>query len=554
MKLRAGEKIIIFTIICLVIFIVFYSHKSFAANCGGAVACACGDTITSSYTRSTGLDCTNAGVVWSVGANGITIDCENNTISGDDVNTTVIIRNPSYTGVVINNCIVDDATVSGLSLEGASETTTTNFAGNSTGNQGIQHLGTATANHTNLTANNNADDGVSVHGGTVTINGGSFTGNADGLAIVAAADGGACTVIGDDIAITGGTVRDIQIGSSNFATDVTLTNVTIDKTGGATDTAEIIDITESIGTTVDMNVLVINNVPVGTVAQLITIEGGTTTINNANITGNSGDTDTSIFNINGVSTTATVNNSSVYSRFKSFLVANGGTLTLSDSTITGDQLSGSIGSQISNAGSSASFENVVFDTLYQGIFVSTTDDVVTINRCRFDNIIDHHVYDTGSSATVNVYYSIFNETEANKNSLAFLSANAANIYNNIFYDEATRDGRGIIIPSGMTANVKNNIFMNLVYCINNATGAGINVYNNLTYNNVALKTGSAVTWNNAVTSDPLFKNVGTDFDLKLTSPAIYQGVDVSLSTDYNGATIRGAAPNIGAYETWPKVM
>jgi len=54
--------------------------KAKAANCGGATPCVCGDTVTSSYTMTSDLNC-GAGDGLIVGANGITINGNSHTIT-----------------------------------------------------------------------------------------------------------------------------------------------------------------------------------------------------------------------------------------------------------------------------------------------------------------------------------------------------------------------------------------------------------------------------------------------------------------------------------------
>lgn len=51
-----------------------------AANCGGATACGCTDTITSDYTMTSDLTCPNYAL--DIGADGITLDCDYHTITG----------------------------------------------------------------------------------------------------------------------------------------------------------------------------------------------------------------------------------------------------------------------------------------------------------------------------------------------------------------------------------------------------------------------------------------------------------------------------------------
>ncbi len=89
-------------IITLVVLFVLKAQKTKAANCGGAVVCACGDTVTSSYTLTGNLTCTGNGL--RVGAAGITIDGGGFTITGDGGADDYGIYNLSgYSGVTIRD-------------------------------------------------------------------------------------------------------------------------------------------------------------------------------------------------------------------------------------------------------------------------------------------------------------------------------------------------------------------------------------------------------------------------------------------------------------------
>ena len=65
----------------------------------------------------------------------------------------------------------------------------------------------------------------------------------------------------------------------------------------------------------------------------------------------------------------------------------------------------------------------------------------------------------------------------------------------------------------------------------------------------------ANTPNSSGSLDPLFRNYtgnyssDYDFFLQSTSPAINEGTDVGITTDYEGRT-RDATPDIGAFEFW----
>ncbi len=87
------------------IFGIFDLQKTKAAECGGDVVCACGDTVIASTTLMTDLDCSSGGNGLIVGANGITIDGNNNTISGSSnpEDPRYGIYNFDYSGVTVEN-------------------------------------------------------------------------------------------------------------------------------------------------------------------------------------------------------------------------------------------------------------------------------------------------------------------------------------------------------------------------------------------------------------------------------------------------------------------
>ncbi|MFH1724428.1 MAG: NosD domain-containing protein [Elusimicrobiota bacterium] len=66
--------------------VAFCAPPAQAAECGGAVACACGDTIMSDYTMSADLDCSadeiTATKMLTIGANGVVLDCAGHSITG----------------------------------------------------------------------------------------------------------------------------------------------------------------------------------------------------------------------------------------------------------------------------------------------------------------------------------------------------------------------------------------------------------------------------------------------------------------------------------------
>ena len=75
-----------------------------ARNCGGAITCACGDTVTSDYTLEDDLDCTSRGLI--VGADGIHIDGNGHHIIGTGGEFSTGIDNNGYDYVTISNLTI----------------------------------------------------------------------------------------------------------------------------------------------------------------------------------------------------------------------------------------------------------------------------------------------------------------------------------------------------------------------------------------------------------------------------------------------------------------
>ncbi len=91
----------------LIIFIVL-SMQAYAANCGGAVACNCGDNLTTSRNLS-GADnltgCASHGLI--INTSGVTLDCNGVTISGAATFYGIDIRADN---VVVSDCVIDGFT------------------------------------------------------------------------------------------------------------------------------------------------------------------------------------------------------------------------------------------------------------------------------------------------------------------------------------------------------------------------------------------------------------------------------------------------------------
>ena len=102
--------------------------------------------------------------------------------------------------------------------------------------------------------------------------------------------------------------------------------------------------------------------------------------------------------------------------------------------------------------------------------------------------------------------------------------------------------------------IRNNIVVNGYRCVSieNIVLTNINVDNNNFYNCSAgtYYAGSTVTgdtYNNNITTDPTFVTAGSDFHLQAGSPCINAGINVGLTTDYDGQAVDDP-PEIGAYE------
>jgi len=138
-----------------------------------------------------------------------------------------------------------------------------------------------------------------------------------------------------------------------------------------------------------------------------------------------------------------------------------------------------------------------------------------------------------------------------------------NFMNNVIHKVNNASGWGINFETNCDNdwdNVKviNNIIYNCYTAMqfeNQGDIDIINVDNNLVYNHtnatIVSYAGSSVTNNtydnNIIGSDPTFVTPGSDFHLQAGSPCINAGIDVGLTTDYDGQAVSDP-PDIGAYE------
>jgi len=204
---------------------------------------------------------------------------------------------------------------------------------------------------------------------------------------------------------------------------------------------------------------------------------------------------------------------------------------------------------------------------------------ITVTRCRFNNsrtAIKINNIQT-SAARIKINYNIFenvgNTTNAYSNAILIQSNWAdtdpipireIDIQNNVM--ESNQSSYSGILVSCWgdidVLNIKNNIIygtfgrpIRITYNGGTPTVDSLSITSNNFYGNTstAISYSGDVTYTNLtesdnITTDPLFTS-STDFNLQETSPCIDAGVDVDLTTDYDGETVpSGALPDIGAYE------
>jgi hypothetical protein len=167
-----------------------------------------------------------------------------------------------------------------------------------------------------------------------------------------------------------------------------------------------------------------------------------------------------------------------------------------------------------------------------------------------------------------IYYNILNNvgrTDSNVGYGMYLGSSQAittdnfNVWNNVIIANTTGvqplDGIRIGMQDGTNISIRNNImqaFNNCGIYFLASTIDVISIENNYNYDNgTAIGDGLAVLTNdtiqNNITTDPAFVTPGSDFHLQAGSGCINTGIDVGLTTDYDGQAV-SAPPEIGAYE------
>ncbi|MFH1133052.1 MAG: NosD domain-containing protein [Nanoarchaeota archaeon] len=99
-----GERL--YCWIAVLFFLVLLPGIS-AANCGGAVQCNCGDTLTSSIILNHDItDCGNHGII--IGVNGVTLDCGGHTIDGTTATSRFGIWVSGYSSITVKYCTIQE--------------------------------------------------------------------------------------------------------------------------------------------------------------------------------------------------------------------------------------------------------------------------------------------------------------------------------------------------------------------------------------------------------------------------------------------------------------
>ena len=127
------KKIILILCLCLW---SLWSSGAWGANCGGETPCACGDTVTSSYSLSSDLTCTNTGDALIINGSGIILDLANYSITGNGSTTVRGIYNASSNTLTIKNGSITNFTSSAIELNGGASPILQDLTISTTGNGG----------------------------------------------------------------------------------------------------------------------------------------------------------------------------------------------------------------------------------------------------------------------------------------------------------------------------------------------------------------------------------------------------------------------------------
>jgi hypothetical protein len=157
------------------------------------------------------------------------------------------------------------------------------------------------------------------------------------------------------------------------------------------------------------------------------------------------------------------------------------------------------------------------------------------------------------TSNVSMYYNVFYHDTGGTINLVHLDGNYHDLYNNIIISRGNL-GAVVGVSNMLNINVYNNILYGLNYGIaigNPLPPGSITHDNNIFFNNTNDYGNGLLRSDNEILSDPLMNNINNfNFSLQWNSPAIDSGIDVNLTTDFDGNPIYGA-PDIGAYEYQP---
>jgi hypothetical protein len=542
----------------LVFLFLLIPSVAFSANCGGATVCACGDTVTSSYTLSGDLNCTNAGPILTIGADGITLDLGGFTIDGDDTNTTECIFNNGFDNITIQNGTVKDATQENIQFAG---TTDNCVFDNITSTGGVESLEISTSTGTQITdCTFNQGSSAMLYLATGLHTNPSITDN-----------------IFNGAASTANIILQLRNCDGMVFTGNTLTNV---QTGATTD--RTINVLNSDVVTFS------NNTITGCEGRGVVFQTSTDISGTGNSITGCEDNCYYFSGATGGLTSSTATSCGAYGfRFDSTTSTMTG-CTSDSATVDGFYATGTSNLTLNNCTAFSSGATGAFAkdsatlTVNDGSYHSNTVDGVgginssalTCNRVTaYGNGDDG--FTTHDTGTLNLYYNI---AYGNFNTgVGVVGASSGNIYNNVFYNNynATNPQNiGIYLSSTGTWNVKNNITKNNEVEINitaaavvggitldsdynifdNSRGGNGFEYNSVSYNFADYKTNSSQDAN-SLNTDPLMKDVANaNFVLLTNSPAIDAGTDVSLTRDYTGNRVPwNDIIDMGAYENYDYV-
>lgn len=153
--------------------------SAFAASCGGATACACGDDVIASTTLTGNLTCGTTSHGLNVAADGVTIDCATFTISRSSAWTNGSterygIHVNGYDGTLIKNCTIGSGWRNGVRIKAATgatiQTSTVSSNGDSTAHVGYGveiTQGSTGITLDTVTVQSNADEGIHISDGSI---------------------------------------------------------------------------------------------------------------------------------------------------------------------------------------------------------------------------------------------------------------------------------------------------------------------------------------------------------------------------------------------------